>query len=470
MPFRVCAFHTDDEVYTGHAAEFEQSARNVGLEKLTINKIPAVKKWVAACAMKPLMVGRWLQETALDVVYVDVDARFEKYPTLFDDFKHDLGFHLKDGRELLSGTLYFRNCEIVRELVERWALNQLANPTVWDQVVLAGTLREFIPRGLNIGFLPPAYCLIFDSMAHHGGAVIRHLQASRTHPDKQHNNSVGGNSAEPLPVRVSGEAGKAQTVSIGSSSFKVPFHGFWQEFSMDWEPSTFEFFRANLVSGRDFLDIGAWVGPTAVLALTLGAQKVTAVEPNPVNFLHLLLLQSMNDLFTRLIAVNACVSNKRGALVVGPIEGVREASSATNIRSQSGGGVEVISVKLEDLFLDRDYSLIKIDIEGAEAGIIEDFSIFGEIDAAVWLSLHPPFIENKEAFVENLRKLGGQFFIVNSSNCILDFEILVERFSSNDPKPEWGTPWGNFFEIGLLPRKFFMQQVGVDRIVRLKSP
>jgi hypothetical protein len=26
---------------------------------------------------------------------------------------------------------------------------------------------------------------------------------------------------------------------------------------------------------------------------------------------------------------------------------------------------------------------------------------------------------------------------------------------SAEEKPDWGTKWGNFFEIGLLPRKFF---------------
>ena len=32
---------------------------------------------------------------------------------------------------------------------------------------------------------------------------------------------------------------------------------------------------------------------------------------------------------------------------------------------------------------------------------------------------------------------------------------LEEWISSDEKNPSWGTKWGNFFEIGLLPKKAF---------------
>lgn len=244
-------------------------------------------------------------------------------------------------------------------------------------------------------------------------------------------------------------------VYIDADSFMVPVHWFWDEFIANWEPQTFHFFRNNLIGGSNYLDIGGWVGPTALLATALGASKTMIVEPNPRNFLNLLLTQKANNFYDKWTLVNACVASSRGFLQIGPIEGIHHASSATNIRNQEQSGVEVLSIKVEDLLGHSDFSLVKIDIEGAEALIVDDLHLFADSEAAIWLSLHPPFIDNKEDFLAKLVNLNDKYFFVDHSNSELHLGTLGLQILSDIEKPAWGTEWGNFFEIGLLPKKYY---------------
>ncbi|MDB2513451.1 FkbM family methyltransferase [Alphaproteobacteria bacterium] len=245
-------------------------------------------------------------------------------------------------------------------------------------------------------------------------------------------------------------------LSINDYHFKVPHHWFWDQFSERWEPQTYNFFHRNLKKGSTFLDIGGWVGPTAFIATSLGADKVKIIEPNPVNFFHLLSSQFNNGLMAKWFLVNACISDRNGDKVIGPIKGIESGSSATHIRDQNQEGARIISLRLEDIVRDEDnLSLIKIDIEGAEELIINDLSVFAPHNVAIWLSLHPPHYENKDQFLINLLALKKFFIFVDENNSTISDDILSHRLLSIESYPSWGTEWGNLFEIGLLSRQFF---------------
>lgn len=245
-------------------------------------------------------------------------------------------------------------------------------------------------------------------------------------------------------------------ITISDSNFTVLNHWFWEKFNEKWEPKTLNFFKRNLEKGRDYLDIGAWVGPTSLIATALGAGKIKIIEPNPMNFFHLLATQVNNSLFSKWFLINACVSSNFGSEFIGPLKGIVNSSSATNIRDQNKNGAKVLSLKLSDLISDKDdFSLIKIDIEGAEAYIIDDISVFSKNSSAIWLSIHPPFFKNKNDFLKKLLANKSEYHFVDENNKIIDEDLLSTRILSEKKFPIWGTEWGNFFEIGLLPKKFF---------------
>jgi len=57
--------------------------------------------------------------------------------------------------------------------------------------------------------------------------------------------------------------------------------------------------------------------------------------------------------------------------------------------------------------------------------------------------------------LKELLELDLFFYFVDESNKEILKEDLEFWILSDEEKPEWGTEWGNFFEIGLLPKVAF---------------
>lgn len=179
MPkFKTIAFYTEDTPYEHEAFELMQNAKKFNIE-VKIVPYPSTGEWVKNCAIKPSFI---LDEMEEDLkipwfLYVDVDARFRKYPKRFDNFKGDIGVHFMRDKELLSGTIFLKNTPQVRELIKCWVLYQEANPRELDQRTLQHVLTT--NHGLKVINLPPTYTQIFDTMKRCGRPVIEHMQASR---------------------------------------------------------------------------------------------------------------------------------------------------------------------------------------------------------------------------------------------------------------------------------------------------
>ena len=77
--------------------------------------------WIANCGQKPsFLLDRAKAHPGLRMLYVDVDARFRRWPTLAESFQEDLLVHRRRGRELLSGTLLLRTNTRMHRLLEIW--------------------------------------------------------------------------------------------------------------------------------------------------------------------------------------------------------------------------------------------------------------------------------------------------------------------------------------------------------------
>lgn len=418
----------------------------------------------------------------LDVVIVDnIDCLFdfEGFGITRDFVNPDKG--LIDGKEYNSSIMRFTQDAALWDFFEKnqasWREAQQKIGTFGDQNVISAYLNrksyqtpfpdEWIwsfKVGTIRGRRPLDDKKIFGSLIPVGGRVcVFHGRPNPSEVDigwvKKHWSALSAQDpceqpAIQIDVR---QDGRRMRISVNNTHYNVDNHWFWPEFEDGWEPQTLSFFKNNLIDDTDYLDIGGWIGPTAVIATSIGARKVKVVEPNPMNFMHLLRHQFNNpDLFKKWALVNACVANSREPRIIGPIEGIASASSATNIRQQSQEGAEVISLKIMDLIQpDENYSLIKIDIEGAEAFIIPEIEQLADNPSAIWLSLHPPFYEDKQAFWSSLKQLEDQFLFTNEHNQQIDCSQLKHQVLTDQRYPEWGTKWGNFFEIGLLPKRHF---------------
>jgi len=189
MAWLVVGYYTEGTRYVNHAQKLIQSLEDLNLSY----EVAAVKNlgsWDANTHYKPIFLKEMVKKHyGSSLVYVDVDAVFLKYPTLFDKLDADknvkIAVHILDhqkyrrkgaGKELLSGTIFLRACDEVSIIIDEWIAVCKSNLKLWDQVALGRVLR-----GKNRAFhvLPPEYCMIFDYMTDVKEPVIKHFQASR---------------------------------------------------------------------------------------------------------------------------------------------------------------------------------------------------------------------------------------------------------------------------------------------------
>lgn len=185
MRFIVCAFYTKETFYETEAKELIATAERFGLRH-DVRGYESRGAWVRNASIKPEFIrDMLLLHPDENILYVDVDARFRQYPSLYDEFDGDIGVHYRErhgkkGAELLSGTIFLRNNEAVRRLAGIWIDAQRAQRDAWDQRVLQEVIERYAGElGIKVINTPPQYTQIFDSMRKYGEPVIEHMQASR---------------------------------------------------------------------------------------------------------------------------------------------------------------------------------------------------------------------------------------------------------------------------------------------------
>lgn len=179
------SFYTAKTGYAKLVPKFKQTAVAAGIPEMIINEVPNLKDWHKNTRLKARLIQKNLSELEglyEAVVFVDIDARFYKYPKLFDDLRCDFAAHFRNWRhardELLSGTLFFRTNKRCLDLVNDWIELNKQNPNIWEQKNLQRAFKR--ASSLIHDNLPIEYCTIFDDPNRQKiQPVIEHFQASR---------------------------------------------------------------------------------------------------------------------------------------------------------------------------------------------------------------------------------------------------------------------------------------------------
>lgn len=211
----------------------------------------------------------------------------------------------------------------------------------------------------------------------------------------------------------------------------------FQQHFATWEPQTFEVLDRFLRPDRDYLDIGAWIGPTVLYAAQC-SRKVYALEPDPVAFQRLqanvqanrqanaagfegvqLYPLALADRNGRLrFGGNGEWGNSESTLLVNDAQFLQFGGGQAHWRGddphwRQGQQTEVSCLTLK-AFLDRegvnpaDLALIKMDIEGSEKWVLPTLAeALGAVRPPLYLSLHRVFLQPTEvaALVEILEEL-----------------------------------------------------------------
>jgi FkbM family methyltransferase len=195
-------------------------------------------------------------------------------------------------------------------------------------------------------------------------------------------------------------------VRIGSASVEVAPRRkrFWNKVQEKrWEQATIAAISDLIEPGAVFIDIGAWIGPTTLLAAHRGAE-VHAYEPDPVALAELKVNLALNpDLLKRTCVYPVALSNHDGDA---PIGSKRLGNSETSLQKK-GAETTIVPTMDAGRAAEMDHfrraTLVKMDIEGGEYLVIPRMTGYLRArEPVLILSTHGKFMRERYAQLPRL--------------------------------------------------------------------
>ena len=124
------------------------------------------------------------------------------------------------------------------------------------------------------------------------------------------------------------------------------------------------------VGGRTVIDVGAFVGDTAIYFALKGAKKVYAVEPHPGAYAEMLENIKLNNMEGKVVPINAALGSRSGRIKIPNVD--VNMTGGTYHGLGSDGDVEVSMITLEQLISDYgvEPDVLKMDCEGCEFDVV----------------------------------------------------------------------------------------------------
>jgi len=167
--FTVVSYFTLNTGYEDEVKKLVTSLQKFNLSYY-IEGIRNFGNWQANTHYKARFIRKVMDWIQVPVVSLDADAIVQQYPELFDTIQEDMAAYFTK-KNLLSGTMYFKNNVKVKDLLDSWIVANAKNTGTWEQQVLTDLLPAWRDK-VSIRELPPTYCQIFDLMKDAGLPVI----------------------------------------------------------------------------------------------------------------------------------------------------------------------------------------------------------------------------------------------------------------------------------------------------------
>ena len=197
-----------------------------------------------------------------------------------------------------------------------------------------------------------------------------------------------------------------------------------------WEDNTFNVLKSFLSQDKNYIDIGAWIGPTVLFGSQL-SKHCYAFEPDPKAFQNLRKNLSLND-FKNITTYQKAVAPTTGKVSFGSKTDFGDSMSSMLFSQQS---IQVDSISFEDFINQekiKDISLIKIDIEGGEKFLLPSMKDFiQQTKPNMYIALHTPWIDDKESFFNMLKEVlaGYSTYSINNTKIKLSDISKFKEFT-----------------------------------------
>jgi len=236
---------------------------------------------------------------------------------------------------------------------------------------------------------------------------------------------------------------------INGYTYQVEKNKFWTQFNNgSWEPDLRLFYARHITSTKEIIDIGGWIGPSMLTAVSLKPLKINIVEANPKIFKVLKNNCKRNHIEKIVNLQNICLSDETGKKVkFGAMDSFLPHSAINGI---GGNGFDLTTVSFIDFFTEIDLSMvniIKIDIEGGERFLTDGLRYLSKNrDLHIFLALHPPFWPDKKKTADELLNVFQEFNIYDSKEQPLSYKKF-ESLLLSDKKTQYPSKTGQFFDI-----------------------
>jgi FkbM family methyltransferase len=126
------------------------------------------------------------------------------------------------------------------------------------------------------------------------------------------------------------------------------------------------------VKGKDVVDVGAYVGDSAIYFILRGAKRVIAIEPHPEAYREMFENIKLNNLEDKVLPINAGLASKPGMICVENVD-IKRTIEVYHRPGESECYTLVPAVTLADIvnkYRITSESILKMDCEGCEFDVI----------------------------------------------------------------------------------------------------
>ena len=182
---------------------------------------------------------------------------------------------------------------------------------------------------------------------------------------------------------------------------------FWDFYETDaWEPDTVAVFSRWLRPSTRYVDLGAWIGPTVLLAAP-SVSRVVCVEPDPLAFAALTENLDLNpEAAAKTLAVPAAIGPRDGRAVLTSPGSGGDSNSSVARPGDAGSRWEIEQLSFSTLLSRAELDtadFLKVDIEGAEYELVPAIrSTLTSEWPTLYIAFHPNLLVDKRSLSARL--------------------------------------------------------------------
>ena len=185
-------------------------------------------------------------------------------------------------------------------------------------------------------------------------------------------------------------------------------YAFWMLVKLGlWESETYAIMNKYLDKQHSYIDIGSWIGPTALYGCQL-AKHCYAVEPDHVAFEELSKNVQLNkNLQSNITLLNIAISNSSGVVHLYQPDESWGKSTSSILSDEAKSSREVESKTFQQIIDElsiTDCNFIKMDIEGAEFIVLPTMLNYLKNNRPTLLvEIHPMYVNDISQKFENIK-------------------------------------------------------------------